>query len=189
MVDTEVDVVWAVVVGAREVLVVLEGVVVLELVVVDGGEVELVVVLSAMVARVDGAAVAVVVGFWVVVDSGELVLVVSPSPVGGPDPSPPGANDGSPPNSGGAGTIRPRLSRDVGASMSRRNDVGDSGSLSEKPTAGMPDAGGSIRTLTAFSASGAATAAAVTVESDRASKNRPRPVGFLGCSKYICNPT
>ncbi len=189
VVDPGEEVVGPLVVVAIEVLVVLGGVVVELLVLVDDGVEVLVVVLSAMVAVVDDAVV--VVGVSVVDGSwSAVVLVVSFTP-GVPSWFSSVPIDGSPPNSGGAGTMRPRLSREVGTSMSRRNEVGESGSFWEKPTAGMPAAGTgpSTRTLTAFIASGAATAAAVTVESDNASKNRPRPAGFLGCSKYICNPT
>ena len=192
VVDPVEEVVGPLVVVAIEVLVLLGGVVVELLVLVEDGVEELVVVLSAMVAVVDDAVVAVVVGASVVDGSwSAVVLVVSFTPPGVPSRFSSVPIDGSPPNSGGAGTMRPRLSREVGASMSRRNEVGESGSFSEKPTAGMPAAGAgpSTRTLTAFTASGAATAAAVTVESDNASRNRPRPAGFLGCSKYICNPT
>lgn len=161
-----------------ELVVVLVSVVVLvvdELVVLSPIDPTVVVVSSGLVVTVveesSGSVVSAVLG--VVVD----VVTVESSPSTGEDSV----------SSWGAGPILPRPSREVDTSMSGFSEVGELGSSSsEKPMAGMPEAGGSTTcTLTAFRASGAATAAAVTVERDSASKNRPRPVEFLGRSKYI----
>lgn len=86
------------------------------------------------------------------------------------------------PEVAGAGPMLPLPPRS-GASISRSIDGSESG-----PSVGCsvcPAGCSSALAVTALMARGAATAAAVNVESDSASKNRPRPVDSPGRCRYI----
>lgn len=80
-----------------------------------------------------------------------------------------------------AGAMLPRPSLVSSTMPGRPIDVGASGVVSGTTVPPIGAAGTrSESASTAFRAKGAATAAAVTVESDRASQNRPRPAGSPG---------
>ncbi len=140
-------------------------------------EVVLVLVLAVVVVgsllEVDGAIEVVVVG-WVVVVVGDVVdelrsdsVVVVESSVG-------------------AGAMLPRPSRSSSTMPGRSIEVGDSGVVTGTVLPPILAAGSrSASTLTALRARGAATAAAVTVDSDRASQNRPRPAVSPGRCRYM----
>lgn len=86
----------------------------------------------------------------------------------------------------GAGAMLPRPSRSSSTMPGRSIEVGDSGVVTGTVLPPILAAGSrSASTLTALRARGAATAAAVTVDSDRASQNRPRPAVSPGRCRYM----
>lgn len=140
--------------------------------VVSVDDVEAVVATAVVVV---GCAV-VVVGAWVVVVTG-LDVVVEEGTLLSPSSAIVVVS---------AGAILPRPSRASSTMPGRSIDVGDSGVVEGTVLPPIGAAGTrSDSTLTALRARGAATAAAVTVDSDRASQNRPRPADSPGRCRYM----
>lgn len=149
-----------------------------------------VVVVGSSAVLVVGSAVVVVVGASVVVVVGASVVlalvldvVAGASVVVGAL----GASSGSSTAvSSAAGPMLPRPSRSFSTMPGSSIDVDDSGVVSGTVLPPICAAGfRCCSKLTASSARGAATAAAVTVDSDSASQNRPRPVVSPGRCRYI----
>lgn len=89
------------------------------------------------------------------------------------------------PSPSGAGPMLPRPSRSAGTPISRSKPSSSGAGDGAGGRLGDWAGEGPDPTLTALRASGAATAAAVNVDNDRASKNRPRPVDSPGRCRYI----